>query len=467
MTPAEHLKNNFSKHRADLDKLVKIPSISFEGFDPGTVDQSADAVAELLKKRGLDNVEILRYKGAKPYVYGEKITSPDKPTILLYAHHDVQPIGRQDIWKTEPFVPTEKEGPGGLRLYGRGTADDKAGIIIHTAAIASYLETDTDLPVNIKVLIEGEEEIGSPFLLEFLKAHGEKLKTDALVLTDTANYDCGVPALTVALRGMVALDVEVRALNKTIHSGFWGGLVPDPAMALSKMIQGLVDENGRVAIPEIIEHVPHIPEEQQKLFQQLPFDDDKFRDQSGMLPQSQILKHAELPITQLWQHPSVTINGIQSSSRAQAGNTINDTAWCRLSMRLAPGMKASFVREHIEKYLKQNLPWNLKLDIHVETEAEGWQSDPTGPHQPAYQAACRALEKGFDHPCLYHGCGASIPFVQFFVRSFSDLPALLIGIEDPYTNAHGENESLLLSDFQKACLSEVYLFQELADTLKT
>ena len=212
--PCDYLEQNFENFLEDLKTLVRIPSVSFPGFPEETVVQSAEAVAQLLKTRGLENVQILRVPGAHPYVYGERLRAPGKPTLLLYAHHDVQPPGRTELWRTPPFEPTRAMGPGGDRLFGRGAADDKAGVIVHTSAIAAYLQTVGELPLNVKVVIEGEEEVGSSHLPQFLSQYQEKLSADILVLTDTSNFDCGVPALTVALRGLIEIEVEVRSLSK-------------------------------------------------------------------------------------------------------------------------------------------------------------------------------------------------------------------------------------------------------------
>ena len=313
----QNLEENFEKHLQDLKKLVRIPSVSFPDFDHVTIDQSAKAVASLFKEIGLENVQILKAKNSFPYTYGEWLKKPGAPTVILYAHHDVQPIGRKDVWKTEPFEPTEKDGPGGKRLYGRGTADDKAGIIIHTAAIASYLKTLGELPVNVKVIIEGEEEIGSPHLLEFLNEYKHLIQADIMILTDCTNYDCGTPSLTVSLRGLI----------KTIHSGLWGGPIPDPVMGLAKALASLTDDKGDIAVPEIQKMIKPLSEQEKKEFAKLPFDEKIFRKQTGMLDRVEFLQKDIHPYAAIWRFPSLMITAIQASSRAQAGNIINDSAW--------------------------------------------------------------------------------------------------------------------------------------------
>jgi len=458
------LKSNFETHINDLYDLIKIPSVSFPDFDPTTLDKSADAVANILKKSGLENVRLLKLQDTFPYIYGDHLHQPGKPTVLLYAHHDVQPPGREEVWETPPFEPIKKDGPDGERIYGRGSADDKAGILVHTAAISAYLSVLKKLPLNVKVIIEGEEEIGSPHLSKFLNTHKDMMAADFMILTDTANYDCGIPSLTVGLRGIVAVELELRALTKTVHSGFWGGLAPDPAMALTKMLSDLVDENGKITIQEILDEIPPLTDQQKETLENLPpFDGSRFKDQSGIIPSAKILDHLPYPMAQLWWYPSLIVNGIQASSRHQPGNIINDVAWTKLSIRLAPGMDAKRAQRIFVKHLKEKTPWGLELKIESEVSANGWSAYPFGKNKAAFDAALIALEKGYGKKPVLAGCGATIPFVEPFATALKDAPALLIGIEDPYTNAHGENESLLISDFQKACVSQVYLLNELAN----
>jgi len=456
---AQSIEKHFPQYLEDLKSLVKIPSVSFSGFPEQELQRSAQAVAQLLQERGLENVEILNLPGAHPYVYGERLRAPGQPTLLLYAHHDVQPPGREELWKTPPFEPTEKEGPSGMRLFGRGTADDKAGIIVHTSAIDTYLKTVGELPVNVKVVIEGEEEIGSTHLTQFLETYRNRLQADILVLTDTGNFDCGIPALTVALRGLVGLEVEVRALDKTVHSGMWGGPLPDPAMALSKMLAQLVDDQGQIAIPGVLDEVKPIDETEAREFRGIPYSEEEFRKQSGLIAGAHILKHDPSPVIQVWRLPSLTVNAIQASSRAQAGNIINDVAWAKVTIRLVDHMKAEKVLNQLEEFLEAKLPWGLELKLKIEACNGPWSTEARG---PVFEAAERALKQGYGHAPYKIGTGGSIPFVKPFAESLGGAPALLIGVEDPYTNAHGENESLLLSDFKKACLSQVYLFDEIA-----
>jgi acetylornithine deacetylase/succinyl-diaminopimelate desuccinylase-like protein len=461
-----YVTGNFEKYLEELKLLARIPSVSFAGFPPEKVRASAGATATLLQKVGFENVEVLPFEDAHPYVYGEWLKAgPNAPTAVLYAHHDVQPAGREELWRTPAFEPTLKEGPGGPRLYGRGTADDKAGILVHAAALDSFLKTSGACPLNLKIVIEGEEEIGSGHLEGFLRKYAKRLQADVIILTDTANFDCGRPALTVALRGLIGVDVEVRALTKSVHSGMWGGPVPDPVMALSKMLATLVDGEGRIAVPGIREMVTPLTDLEVENMKKIPYAENLFREQVGLIPGARLLPEGPNPIAQLWRFPSLTITAIQASSRKQAANIINDSAWARVTIRTAPGMDPVKTSELLKAHLKRACPWGLEVDLRGEEHGGGgaWAIDPSG---PAFEAATASMKKGYGEEPLLIGCGGSIPFVKPFAEALGGVPALLIGVEDPYTNAHGENESVLVSDLRKACVSQVHLFAELAERLK-
>ncbi len=450
-----YARENQDDFVSDLKHLVKIPSVSFPGFDAKRVEESAAAVAALLKSRGLENIEIIKLPGAHPYVYADWLHAPNAPTLLLYAHHDVQPAGREELWKSPPFTATERGG----RLYGRGAADDKAGVVVHTSAISSYLKTAGSLPVNVKVIIEGEEECGSDHLEEFLSKYKDKMQADIMVLTDTGNYDIGVPSITTALRGLVALDVTVKSADHPLHSGMWGGPLVDPIQALAKMIASVTDKNGRLAIPGLWNKVRKLTKVEEKSMKSLRYTEKDFRKQSGILKSTKVIGNHDL-LRSMWYEPTFSVNAIQASTKKDCANIINESAWCHLGIRIVQNMDPKATLNALKKHLVKNAPWGVSVEFSGESTNPAWT---TVPESKVFQAAAKALAKGFGtKDTVFMGCGGSIPFVGPFSKVLGGAPALLIGVEDPYTNPHSENESVHLGDFAKSILSAIHLYDELA-----
>ncbi len=453
-----HYGKNARTYVDDLIGLVRVPSVSFAGFPPAEVRKSAEATAALLKRRGLDRVEILEVEGAHPYVFAERKKVPGAPTLLLYAHHDVQPAGDPAVWKSPAFEPAERDG----RRYGRGAADDKAGIIVHAAAIDSWLKGAGELPLNVKVVIEGEEETGSDHLVQFLQKYRDRLDADAIVLTDTGNFDTGVPSVTVALRGLVVATVEVRALKQSVHSGSWGGPIPDPTLALAKMLASLVNDDFTIHIPGIYDKVAPLTAAAKAAIAKLPTTEDEFRRQAGMLPGVQLLGGRH-PWEMDWWQPTLAVNALEASNRKDARNIINDAAWARLGIRLVPNMDPADIAKRLEKALIERAPWGVQVKVGIETAGPAW---PTDTSHPAFAAAFKALSKGYGREALGIGTGGSIGFVEPFAKALGGVPALLIGVEDPYSNAHSENESVCIADLEKSVRSTICLYDELATALK-
>jgi acetylornithine deacetylase/succinyl-diaminopimelate desuccinylase-like protein len=443
--------------RADLEDLVRIPSISADRSRRGEMQHSADATVALLQAHGLENVRISGVEGSQPFVLGEWMHAGDAaPTVLLYAHHDVQPPGVVANWDSDPFEPEERDG----RLYGRGAADDKAGAVAHAYAVSSWLRAAGTLPCNVRVLIEGEEEIGSPTLHTFLTSHLDELRADVLVLADSGNWDVGIPGLTYSLRGLASADVELRALDGPQHSGMTGGAIPDPVMALARVLASLVDEYGDPAFDGAFVGLRTPTAHEREPIK--GFDDKQgaFAHTMGVRDGVQLTGNPNTTLHErLWLRPTVTVIGIDGHPIKGSSNQIVARAAARLSMRLGPGQDPGRVLAALRAHVERVVPWGLECRFTEHEGAPAWETDPTG---PAFDAATRALHKGFGVPPVLMGVGGSIPFVGPFADAFGGIPALLMGPDDPGSRIHGENESLHLADWASLIRSEVYLLEELA-----
>ena len=452
----QHAESNFAQTMRDLVEFTKIPSISTAKPPDAACIRSAEYARQLLAKAGLENTRVLELEGAHPYAYGEWLHAEGAPTILLYGHHDVQPPGRADRWISPAFEPQERDG----RIYARGIVDDKAGVMIHCAAIKAWLGATGKLPVNLKMVVEGEEEIGSDHLPEFLAKHKELLHADIICLTDTSNFDTGKPAITTSLRGLCGATVQVTSIDHRIHSGMWGGPIPDPNMAMAKLLSRLVDDYGRVSIPGIKEMVSGPTKAEKRRLAKLPLDTKLFREQAGLVKGVKLLDQKGTSVwEQLWWRPSITIVALESQPIEGSSNQIIDSVAARVSLRLVPDMDPKKTQKLLVKFLTKDPPLGCKVEVTPETTATWWYCEPEG---PAFDAARRALKLGYGTKPVTVGCGGTIPFVKPFAEAFGGAPCLLLGLEDPVCNAHGENESLHVEDFRKGILSAVHLYEELA-----
>ncbi len=449
------IDEQFGEMKQTLAELARIPGVSAPGFPATEVRRSAAAFADLLTHIGMQNVPVLEMPGVPPYVYGDRLDRPGAPTLLLYGHHDVVPPGRPERWTSPPFEPMERKG----RLYGRGTADDKGGILVHVAAVAAYLRT-VRLPLNVKFLIEGEEEIGSEHLGAFLARHRALLSADAVVLSDTANFDTGVPGLTYRLRGMCQVDVEVRCLERPVHSGQRGGLVPDPVQILSRLIADLSAPDGSLNIPGLDRKVARISPRQRARLRALPFEARRFARQSGLLPGVRLTREKGFsPYESIWARPSLTVIAFESQLLLGSSNQIVDAARARISMRTVPRMDSHEAGDLLVRKLMRRAPHGARIEARVVRTTPWWETNPEG---AAFDAARRALAAGFGKEPVLMGAGGSIGFVQPFSDFLNGAPCLLTGVEDPECGAHSENESLHLGDWKKCMRAAVHLYDELA-----
>ena len=429
----------------DLIRLARIPGIAFEGFDHSQVDRSAEAVADLLRDAGLPDVRIVR-RGGQPAVIGRRPAPPGAPTVLLYAHHDVQPVGDASQWLTPPFEPTVVDG----RLFGRGCADDKAGVLAHVAALRAFGD---DLPVGVVLFVEGEEEFGSESLEDLIREYRADLAADVIVIADSGNWDIGVPALTTSLRGIVNLFVDVRVLDHAVHSGGYGGAVPDALTALSRLLATLHDDAGDVAVPGLVTGPAAA----------LEYPLDRFRAEAGMLPDTELIGTGRL-VDRLWTKPAIAVLGVDAPRTREAPNALVPAARAKLSLRLAPGDEAPKAYEAIKAYLEAQRPWGATVEVSLEQLGPACQIDATGPAYDAARAAFRTAWNGVEPVDI--GVGGSIPFIATFQDLFPAAAVLVTGVQDPDSRAHGPNESLHLGEFARVCLAETLLLANVAAAVR-
>ncbi|MGH3169896.1 MAG: dipeptidase [Trebonia sp.] len=438
------IESAFPLIRNDLDRLVRIPSVSAVGFDGRQVRRSARATAVWLRRAGFRDARLLEMEGSHPAVYGTIPGPPGSPRILLYAHHDVQPPGPADLWESPPFEPTERGG----RLFGRGTADDKAGIAVHVAAIKAWAGRP---PLDVVIFVEGEEETGSTHLSGFLSSYKELLQADAIVIADCSNWAIGQPTLITSLRGIVDCSVEVRTLEHAVHSGKYGGPVPDALTVLCRLISTLHDAAGNVAVKGLHTGPPHA----------VPMEASHLRQVVGLRPEVQLLGEGALT-QQMWSSPAVAILGIDAPPVAGAAHKIVPSARAGISVRLAPGDDADRAFRALEEHLSRHAPWNAEVIVTLDHQSQPHLVDASGPAFDAFRRAC-ADTWGCDP--VEAGSGGSLPLVGALTETYPDMAMLLTGVDDPESKAHAENESVHLGELQKCCVNEALLLGYLAAEL--
>src|SRR4051794_27188511 len=427
--------------RKNLEDLVRIESVSADPARAGEVQRSAEAVRELFEAGGFA-ARIPSAEGGAPAVIARRPAPAGAPTILLYAHHDVQPENDHADWDSPPFEPTER----GERLYGRGAADDKAGIVAHLGAIRAYGD---ELPVNVVMFVEGEEEVGSDTLPALLKEHHDKLRADVIVIADSGNWDIGEPALTTSLRGLVRADIEVRTLGHGVHPGMWGGLVPDAIMTLSRVISSLYDDAGNVAVAGLF----------QGPAADVEYPEERLRAESSAHESVEWIGDGPV-VERLWTRPALTVTGLDAPKVDGASNTLVPVARAKLSLRIAPGDTTANAIECLRRHCQEHVPWGAQLGFTVVDKGEPTRIDATG---PAYDAARAAFTEAWDGTApIDMGVGGSIPFIAEFLEAFPQASVLVTGVEDPDTRAHGANEGLPLAEFERVVLAEALLLRNLA-----
>lgn len=437
---------------AQLSSYLAIPAISCDPAHAADVRRLAATVCADLTKVGMEHSRVLEVEGALPIVAAEWMhAGPDAPTVLVYGHLDLQPVAGE-IWHTSPHVATIR----GDRLYARGAADDMGGWMSHLAATRAWFETTGGLPCNLKLILEGEEEIGSPNLERYMDTYPEVFAADVMVLTDCENPSTEVPGLTVSLRGLVEVELTVTAADADVHSGLWGGMVPDSAVALTQLIARLVDEDSRMRVGRLEPSADVLAASQA-----VPYDAGVVCKGAHLLPGIAPLPERDLPpAVWMWHEPAITVLSTTLPVPGREKNAIRQRASAKLSVRLAPTQTADEMVAAIRAAVTADPPGGVRVELRkVASFGEGWLYTPRG---AAFVAADAAYRKAWGESLVQVGVGGSIPFVALFGRRFSDLPLILNGVMDPETTAHGPNESMHLGVFRKAIAANVYLYAELA-----
>jgi acetylornithine deacetylase/succinyl-diaminopimelate desuccinylase-like protein len=435
---------------ADLARLVRIPSVSWPAFDPAHVAESADAVAELLRGTGVfELVEVRRAyvedgsELGQPAVVAYRPARNNRPTVLLYAHHDVQPPGKDEDWETPPFEPTQR----GDRLHGRGAADDKAGVMAHIGAIRAFAEAAADFDLGISVFIEGEEEWASRSFANFLRENRDVLTADAIIVADSGNWDLETPAITVALRGAVAFNLRIDTLAHASHSGMYGGAVPDAMLAAIRTLDTMWAEDGSVAVEGLTSADLETPD----------YDEAQLRAESGLLEGVTPIGDGTI-LSRIWAKPAITVTGIDAPDVANASNTLVPGVRVRVSARIAPGQDAREAFAAIRSHLEAHAPFGARLSFEDVDTGQAFLVDTSGWAVTEVRAA---MAEAWGRDPVDIGVGGSIPFIAELVEEFPDAQILVTGVEDPDSRAHSPNESLHLGVFKRALLSEALFLARL------
>jgi acetylornithine deacetylase/succinyl-diaminopimelate desuccinylase-like protein len=452
---ANYLSRNQDRYMGELFDFLRIPSVSARSEHDGDTRKSAEWLADQLRDAGL-SAEVMETP-KHPVVLGEwKEAGEDAPTLLIYGHYDVQPPEPLEEWTSPPFEPEIRDG----RIYARGSADDKGQLFMHVKALEAHLKTHGALPLNVVVVAEGEEEIGSPNLVPFVEQHRERLASDVVVISDSGMFDEGLPALLFSLRGLAYCEIHVTAARSDLHSGAYGGAVPNPGMALARMLATLHDENGRIAIDGFYDNVRDWDEETREAIRSLPFDQAKFLETVGAPALNGEEGYSTLE--RLWIRPTCEVNGLLSGYTGEGAKTVLPArAMAKVSFRLVPDQSPGRVAELLRAHLDKVAPEGVRVQVVELHGGDPWRANPSG---PLFDAASRALEEAFGTKPVLMGEGGSIPIVGDFEKVLG-APVLLVGFSLPGCNMHAPNEWLTVDNFERGIGSLARLYEELAEAL--
>jgi acetylornithine deacetylase/succinyl-diaminopimelate desuccinylase-like protein len=443
---------NRDRYLEELKAFLAIPSISALPEHAGDVKRCAEWCAGEMERIGLQHVKLLDTPG-NPVVYGDWLNAPGAPTILFYGHYDVQPVDPLELWESPPFDATIRDG----EIYARGSADDKGQVFMHFKAIEAHLKQNGALPVNMKIILEGEEEVGSVNLDDFIRAHKDDLAADVVVISDSGMFGRGVPSICYGLRGLVYFQLDLRGSSTDLHSGSFGGAVANPAMVLSQVLAQMKDRGGRIRIPGFYDDVVPLKEEERKAWATLPYNEKKYKKDFGIPKLFGETGYTTLERT--WARPTFEVNGLLSGFTGEGAKTVLPAvAMAKVSMRLVPNQHPDKIAELFEAHVKDITPKTVELKV---TRMHGGKPWMTAYENPFVQAAARAIEKGFGRTPVFTREGGSIPVVSTFQEELG-LPSVLFGVGLPDENAHAPNEKLDLGNFHGGIISSAILYDEIA-----
>ena len=443
---------NRDRYLDELKAFLAIPSISALPQHAGDVQRCAEWCADEMRRIGLENVRLIATPG-NPVVYGDWLHASGAPTILFYGHYDVQPVDPLDLWQSPPFEATIRDG----EIYARGSADDKGQVFMHFKAIEAHLKQAGSLPVNIKIILEGEEEVGSANLDNFIRDHRGELGADVVVISDSPMFARGVPSICYGLRGLVYFQIDLRGSSTDLHSGSFGGAVSNPAFVLAQMLAQMKDRSGRIKIPGFYDDVVALQDEERKAWASLPFNEKKYKKDFGIPKVAGETGYTTLERT--WARPTFEVNGLLSGFTGEGAKTVLPAvAMAKVSMRLVPNQRPDKIAELFEAHVKDIAPGTVELKI---TRMHGGKPWMTSYDNPYVQAAGRAIEKGFGRKPVFTREGGSIPVVSTFQEELG-LPSVLFGVGLPDENAHAPNEKLDLENFQGGIIASAILYEEIA-----
>jgi len=452
MNLIDFIDSSRDQNLTELCEFLRIPSVSTKSEHKPDIERGARWVADHLRTAGFKSVEIIP-TNFHPLVYAESLEAPGKPTVLFYGHYDVQPAEPLELWTSPAFEPAVRDG----KLYGRGTADDKGQVHIHLKALESLQKVDGKFPINMKVLIEGEEEVGSVSLWDFVQKNREKLKADALVVSDTSMLAKGAPSITYGLRGLNYYQIELIGPERDLHSGVYGGAVPNPLTILTELFAKLHDKNFRVTVPGFYDSVPKLPPAERKSLNALPWNKIDFQKAVGA-PGYAGEKGFSI-VEQLWTRPTLELNGIWGGYTGEGAKTvIPSKAHAKFSTRLVPNQDPQKIAKAVEKYIRKLLPKIVTCKFEILSSGKPW----VAPFQaPIFKKAQAALEKGFGKKAVFIREGGSIPFVTQMHDTFK-VPCVLIGFGLPDENAHAPDEHILLENYFNGIKAIAHFYRDLA-----